>query len=556
MQQQIPDKEELKNNTVEELKAKLKNMGVTLDQGRKSKKVYIDMIINERIKQNTNTNNKTEETHIDNTDIKTNTKVVNNAETFKEPMPIKRFKLKNKMNMETEYVKIVEESDNNSSIANMLSNPINGDSTKHEDMSFNSESYLNSNLNNNIQYNSINKNNYNTNMNGTDNIKSENRFLQNKRLTSDSGNPNILASASNSNYNNNLSNYNNHNTNHNLQNILHSSNNKYYSNNNIPQVNQKISNSNLKDVAYKSEISKKYSAMKQDSNVFKQPTPVMKFSNNKSFTNTNNKQLTAASRLSDKNVSSKSLKGFTNITNTVINDAFNNANIDFKETLSQSGVRPYRANSNLSASRISTNQRKQKALATLLPQFSLAKENGELDFPLIMRLLGGSLTVYGFAYYFFKFGNETSFNLENIINFTNENSEIILQGTSVVLVAALIILVYFYFKNRSEYKDCCENLAKICYEDTINYFEEKEMENSQHHICEDSLITQLSKTFDLSEEKFKKNVYVPYLKKILLADERFVLKDLVEDGEIKAFYIYNGDMGFIDQDNNDLNLNY
>lgn len=528
MQQQIPLIEELKNKTVEELKSQLNELGVYFDSERKPKKAYIDMLVEYY------SNNKltSEEQPSSNTQITDQTL----QKDFQIPIPIKKLKLRNK-SQQPEIIKLHDNYSNSND--NLVQDA--GKSTNYEESSIISESNLYSNLNNNIQFNSLNINNYNSNMNGIENnIKSEKVFLNQKRRPSESAQSN----------------------NHNLHNIINSSNYKQLSNTKNPSTSARQSNKNLASVnenVYKSEISKKYSAMKQENNVFKQPTPVVKYSNNKSFS-TNNKQMTANSRVTDhRHVSSKSLKGYTNITNTVINDAFNNANIDFKDALSQSGVRPYRANSHISTSRISANIKAQKKFSHLLPQFTLAKENGDLDYPLIMRLIGGSLTTYALAYYFYKYKNESCFNLNNIITFSSNNSDVLLQGASVILFALLLTLIYVYYKQRAEYKEHCEALAKICYEDTITYFEEKEMENSQHHICEDSLIIQLSKTFNYSESKFIKDIYLPYLKNTLAADPRFVLKDLVEDGEIKAFYIYNGDAGFLNEENdnnNDLNLNY
>ncbi|MFO0515263.1 MAG: hypothetical protein ACK5YA_00250 [bacterium] len=237
-----------------------------------------------------------------------------------------------------------------------------------------------------------------------------------------------------------------------------------------------------------------------------------------------------------KHVSSKSIKGITNLTNSAINDALNNTRIDLREN-STSGIQPFaRTPSKISIVSKNTVRKIKSPGFPVLSKFK--NTDGEIDYKLLLSVIGGSLSVYAFIYYAQKNCNKEANHLTTLIELAESNQEVILKFGSIVVFAALTYLIYLYIKTKSEYNDYCSNLANICYRNTVSYFELKENDHAQHHITESSFINDLARNYSYSTKKFIEDVYTPYLKAMILEDSRFKLRDLVDEGEIKAFLIY------------------
>eukprot|EP00340_Litonotus_pictus_P006630 CAMPEP_0170529520 /NCGR_PEP_ID=MMETSP0209-20121228/24516_1 /TAXON_ID=665100 ORGANISM="Litonotus pictus, Strain P1" /NCGR_SAMPLE_ID=MMETSP0209 /ASSEMBLY_ACC=CAM_ASM_000301 /LENGTH=454 /DNA_ID=CAMNT_0010821577 /DNA_START=61 /DNA_END=1425 /DNA_ORIENTATION=- len=247
-------------------------------------------------------------------------------------------------------------------------------------------------------------------------------------------------------------------------------------------------------------------------------------------------------------VSSKSLKALNtnnihgNLNSTEqhrkeVNDAFYNCRIDLNEgKVNISGVKPF-SKTPSQISTISTRRRRNRQSHFILLR-PMTDINGHVDYIELLKLIGGSLAAYAAIYYLFKHRDDSSINLQNLTSFLTTNSDIIIKGTTVVLIVTLVWLIYNYHIQKNEYNYYCETLAKKCYQHTVEYFEEKGLENTQHHMNEEELIENLARTFEFSTDKFKREVYDPHLEYMLSMDRRFSMKDLVEDGEIKAFWIF------------------
>lgn len=259
---------------------------------------------------------------------------------------------------------------------------------------------------------------------------------------------------------------------------------------------------------------------------------------NSNFLEINQAKLLNTNRSNVRHESSKSIKQQLNLTNTVIKDPFNKNNICLKEN-EHSGVKPFsKTTSKISV--ISKNRIGKVKTSSFPILRKFKKANEEMDYKLLFSVIGGSLSVYAFIFYLQKYCSKENNCFEFLMKLTNNNIDTILKSSSILLFAVFIVLVYFYFKNKSEYSEYCKNLAKKCYEDTLTYFQLKEKGSSTltHHISENTLINELSKTFSFSVQKFTEDVYNPFLREMLDKDTRFKIRELVEDGEIKAFYVF------------------
>ncbi len=254
------------------------------------------------------------------------------------------------------------------------------------------------------------------------------------------------------------------------------------------------------------------------------------------FTGRSQSRQLTESRIPGRHVSSKSIKDMANLTSSAINNALNNTNIDLIEH-SASGIQAFaRTPSRLSIVSKTVGRKIKSPGLPILNKFK--KTNGDVDYKLLLSVVGGSLSVYAFLYYLQKYCTNDINCFESIFKFAETNQDAILKGGSIVIFAALVFLVYLYIKKKAEYHDFCHNLATKCYQITLNFFESKAFEHPQHNISETCLINDLSKRFSFPSKKFTEDVYTPFLKNMLIEDSRFKIKDLVDSCEIQAFLIY------------------
>lgn len=470
MNQTNPTRDELLNLTVEELKQRLIKLGVDLDNTKKQKKAYVEMLV-QAMENSRKTNNEAFKAPL---------------KTYKSNYSIKEDSMKHSHTIAGGVGNKVSDSKDNSF-----------EITNKPDMTT-----LFSNVN-------ISK----------DQERSNNdlRMLQMKRGKDDE--------ASNV-FNNNSS------TNHPLY------------------TNPDYKLNNPFDTQVNMAKASPYSPFTNEGGVFKSPFNNKNILSNNKFTNlvgsanTNNfNPLNPNNDLSKmllnphRQVSSHSLKD-NYLTRSAVNDALYNVKIDLKECQESEGPAPF----NKPVSQLSTSilNRRGKLKQTGLPVFrSFYNTKNEVDYPLIMKVFGGSIAVYALVYYLHAYRDDTCFNLNNIIKVSSNNSEVIIKGFSVLVLVLLVWLIYNYFKQCSEYNQYCDKLATRCYEDAIVYFESKNQEKSTHHMTEELFIAKLSNAFSFQIKKFKEEIYNNKLKNLLLGNPRFSIKELVEDGEIKSFIMYN-----------------
>jgi len=164
-----------------------------------------------------------------------------------------------------------------------------------------------------------------------------------------------------------------------------------------------------------------------------------------------------------------------------------------------------------------------------------------IDISHLMQVIGGSLAVYGGIYYLYQYGDAShfsGFNLDNMVKLTIDNQDLLLKGSTVLILGLLTYLCVSYFKRKQELNEQCRLLAERCYEDTCSYFSEKEMKNTQLHMSVEDLISDLSRQFGYSKERFTHEIWNLHLENLFLNDERFKVGHQVENGEIQANLIY------------------
>jgi hypothetical protein len=165
----------------------------------------------------------------------------------------------------------------------------------------------------------------------------------------------------------------------------------------------------------------------------------------------------------------------------------------------------------------------------------------QIDISHLMQVIGGSLAVYGGICYLYQYGDSnhfSGFNLDNMIKLTVDNQDLLLKGSTVLILGLLVFLCISYFKQKQEYQEQCRLLAERCYEDTCSYFSEKEMKNTQLHMSVEDLTSDLSRQFGYSKERFTHEIWNLHLENLFLNDERFKVGQQVENGEIQTNLIY------------------
>jgi len=217
--------------------------------------------------------------------------------------------------------------------------------------------------------------------------------------------------------------------------------------------------------------------------------------------------------------------------NNEINDAFNNTRIELNENKEFNPFKKEKSNISVSHHSYSRYSRSRN-----LKKLS---KNSEFDLFSMLKVIGGSLAVFGAGFYLFKFKNETCFNLENIIELVNKNLGLILTTSSALFLVVLVILIFYYYKKAEEYKKYCMEIAERCYERTINYFETNDP-NEIDHINEEYLVVFLSKQFKFNDlAKFRKDIFELYVVPLLSDDMRFKTKTWVDESVIKTFWVYS-----------------
>jgi hypothetical protein len=160
----------------------------------------------------------------------------------------------------------------------------------------------------------------------------------------------------------------------------------------------------------------------------------------------------------------------------------------------------------------------------------------ELDNETKLQIIFSSIGLFSFAC--FLNGKSTLTDIYSLVNsFSIENNKNILLACSLIIAAYLGYMVYQYDKQRQEYKSLCINIAEQSFKDTIDFMQQEIEENNLCFIEEDKLISILSDNYGMKHDDYKQDVYNPYLTDLLKEVYSLEKKNLIEEGEIKSFWI-------------------
>lgn len=233
---------------------------------------------------------------------------------------------------------------------------------------------------------------------------------------------------------------------------------------------------------------------------------------NKSFAR--NTSIDVASCNSLNNLTERSIKN----TETRINrlhNAFNNAKI--------SGVKSF--NTLKSSSKIYSNN------------VSPFKNDSSINYDLILKIISGGLCLSSFVFVLYKYNSELINLFLKVKDIVIENQNDFLAGILFISTAVFSFIIYKYLKHRQEYISLCKELANACNNDIIKELCDSHSKNKSF-IEEDVIISKYSSMFKMTESVYMNDVYKPYLKILLENNQSMTRRDLVENGEIKIFWVY------------------
>lgn len=517
--------EDLKNMTVEDLKSKLDELGVPYELAKKPKKHYIELVENAVISnilvedekaKSKERNSKTKSNNLINGRIQEslNSKEDNEDEKFKNLANHTegRSKPESSSRIKIQSLKLLNnkrERDGNTNISN-TSNPL---LKNNPDLASLVQSQQNLSNNNNVNLRSIIHQHH---------IISKSNVLDNSGFRA----PVNVVNNSSNNYTANSKNLGNSN---NMNKNLH-----YSSNKGLPNILNNNSSTNNLNITNNSHISSKS---------LKGLIPVRSMqSSNKIATQSSNTNIL-------------NLNNLNNTKNKLVNDAFNNVKIaDYT-----SGVKPFsrsrsrtpsvlsgnaqaRLNQRFSNNNLTTNN------LNLNNNFSQSSLNGfnnlNIDINLLLQVASGTVIVYGLVYYLYKFQN-TPNGIEQVfahtLAYVDDNKKEVLSAMGIIAGLVFIWAVYRYLKTIKEYDDMCCNIALLANTDTVEYLKNLIEIKNQSFVEESLLISYLSEKYFMNEADFTKHVYRNYLKKLLEQNEMLCRKDLIENGDIKLYWIYDVD---------------
>ena len=165
------------------------------------------------------------------------------------------------------------------------------------------------------------------------------------------------------------------------------------------------------------------------------------------------------------------------------------------------------------------------------------KNEATINYELILKIVSGGISLASLALILYKYNNEIIDLSLNVKNSIIENQNDFLAGILFITTAVFSFIIYKYLKQRQEYISLCKELANISNNDIIKELSDS-YSNTQSFIEEDIIISKYSKMFKMTETSYMNDVYKPYLKNILENNPSMNRRDLVENGEIKIFWVY------------------
>lgn len=158
-----------------------------------------------------------------------------------------------------------------------------------------------------------------------------------------------------------------------------------------------------------------------------------------------------------------------------------------------------------------------------------------------IKVLGGGICIAALCYYIYHIPNlneKVLYTLNNLQTFTVDNQKEIIKVLLIIFLLAIMYLLYVYYKSKQSYILLCQSIADASVNETT-YFLKSQLNNSNVSFIEESkLLSFLSQSHGFDIQIFRKDVYFKYLHSKLELNEYLTKRNLVEDGEIKTFWVY------------------
>lgn len=217
----------------------------------------------------------------------------------------------------------------------------------------------------------------------------------------------------------------------------------------------------------------------------------------------------------------------------IIQDAFNNTHI-----YSQS-KQPSKPQSHIS---INSKTGKSKLIVSPYINLKLCNPSQEvIDAKVILKIIGGSLIAFGFG---FSLAHYETKEFQSLFAPLIKNKDKIV-GVALIMASILIVAyIVHYTHERISSSLKSKEIAETFYRQLLGYCKKKYSENLQCHLEEEEIIRLIAEDNNSTSEDMKANVYIPHLKHMLESNVHLQSKQLVHEGDIKVYWIYEPNLNF------------
>ena len=157
----------------------------------------------------------------------------------------------------------------------------------------------------------------------------------------------------------------------------------------------------------------------------------------------------------------------------------------------------------------------------------------------LILIFTGCIIIFSIVVYKKSTIDNNLISINEIVEFIVKEKYTIIKILFGVFVLLFLYYMIIYLKERKSCEHVSLTLAKQIYDFIESYLQSKFMKNTQIHLREDILIEVVVKAFDLDLKRFKNEVYEKFTKPALIKNSNFSLKELIDNGEAKIFWVYN-----------------
>lgn len=156
------------------------------------------------------------------------------------------------------------------------------------------------------------------------------------------------------------------------------------------------------------------------------------------------------------------------------------------------------------------------------------------------KILGASLILISIGSFIIrKYRREVRKLKDKILVSAYNNKRVFISCLFFVGIMLVVVLILLNNSSQKRYNSLCQEIAKSTYKSMIHYFEKEIEEHQVYHLEEDKLISILSNVLGVGSKTVVDDIYNPYLRLMLQGNRNLTQKELVYEGEIKIFWVYD-----------------